>query len=134
MIKKSENFSYPEVELKAYKDRPGTFESVTRREIFPEAETSFDTRYFEVSKGGYTSFEKHGHEHCVVALRGVGRVRIGDEWHALQVGDAVLIKGMTPHQFESTSDEPFGFICMVNRDRDRPILLDPDGSVRPSNP
>ncbi len=134
MIRESADFTYPDVELKAYKDRPGTFEFVTRREFFPEASTAFETRYFEVSAGGYTSFEMHAHEHCVVVLRGQGRVRLGDEWQHISLGDTIHVKPMTPHQFENTAEEPFGFLCMVDKDRDRPVLLDPDGSPRPSNP
>lgn len=132
MIKRSEGFQYPGVEVKAYKDRPGAFRSVTRRELFPEANTQFQTRYFEVAADGFTSFEMHGHEHCVVVVRGVGRVRLGDQWQAVKVGDAVHVPGNTPHQFENTGQEPFGILCMVDRDRDRPILLDSEGTPQPS--
>ncbi len=29
---------------------------------------------------------------------------------------------MTWHQFRATSNEPLGFLCLVNVERDRPIL------------
>lgn len=133
MIVESANFEYPGVPLKQYKDNPGSWLSVTRRELFPDAQTAFETRYFEVQTGGYTSFEHHGHEHCVVIVRGLGSVRLGDKWQDLKVGDAVRVSSMTPHQFKNRGDEPFGFICMVDRDRDRPILLDSEGNPKASN-
>lgn len=132
MILRSDSFAYPEVDLTTYKDEPGTWVAVTRRVLHPEASTKFETRYFELAPGGYTSFEKHGHEHVVVVLRGSGRVRLGDEWSDLGPGDTVRVAEMTPHQFTNPSEEPFGILCVVDRDRDRPILLRTDGTARPS--
>lgn len=132
MILRSESFAYPDVELTTYKDEPGTWVAVTRRVLHSEAETGFETRYFELARGGYTSFEKHGHEHVVVVLRGSGRVRLGDAWTDLGPGDSVRVASMTPHQFVNPSEEPFGILCVVDRDRDRPILLGSDGAPRAS--
>jgi quercetin dioxygenase-like cupin family protein len=132
MILRSETFAYPQVEMTTYKDEPGTWVAVTRRVLHTEAETKFETRYFELAPGGYTSFEKHGHEHVVVVLRGQGRVRLGDEWSDLVSGDSVRVSGMTPHQFVNPTEEPFGILCIVDRERDRPILLDSDGNPRSS--
>jgi hypothetical protein len=33
---------------------------------------------------------------------------------------------MTWHQFRAGPDEPLGFLCMVDRERDRPELPSPD--------
>jgi quercetin dioxygenase-like cupin family protein len=115
-----------------YKDEPGTWVSVTRRVLNPDAEATFEARYFELAPEGYTSFEKHGHEHFVVVLRGSGRVRLGDEWTEIAEGDTVRVSSMMPHQFINPSQEPFGILCVVDRDRDRPILLDSDGTPRTS--
>lgn len=132
MILRSESFSFPEVEMTTYKDEPGTWVAVSRRVFHPDADTRFETRYFELSGGGYTSFEKHQHEHMVVVLRGSGRVRLGDEWNDLGAGDVVRVSQFTPHQFVNPGAEPFGILCIVDRERDRPILLDSDGSARTS--
>ncbi len=35
-------------------------------------------------------------------------------------GDLVTIPAWTWHQFRATAGEPCGFLCMVNRERDRP--------------
>ena len=133
MTHRSEGFTYPEVAVQTYKDEPGTWVSVTRRELFPESNTGFETRYFEIGPGGYTSFEKHVHEHCVVVLRGSGRVRLGDDWREVSLGDTVLVESLMPHQFQNPSLEPFGILCIVDRERDRPTLLDSSGNVRTSD-
>jgi quercetin dioxygenase-like cupin family protein len=89
------------------------------------AETAFEVRYFEMEPSGYTSFERHRHEHLVVVLRGRGRVRLGSEWHDLAPHDVVRVPADMPHRFEAGADEPFGILCVVDRERDRPELLDP---------
>lgn len=132
MIRKSEAFNYPQVEMTTYKDEPGTWVSVSRRVFNPGGESKFEARYFEVAPGGYTSFEKHGHEHFVVVLRGKGRVRLNDAWAEIVEGDTVEVSGMTPHQFTNPHEEPFGILCVVDRERDRPILLDSEGNPRAS--
>lgn len=131
-VRPSEGFRYPGVEEQTYKDEPGTWVGVTRRNLFPSAKTGFEVRYFEVAPGGYTSFEFHGHEHCVLVARGSGRVRLGDAWRAIGEGDAVWVSEKTPHQFQNDGAEPFGIYCVVDRDRDRPVLLGADGAPRAS--
>lgn len=127
----SNGFQFPGVEVETYKDEPGTWVAVSRR-VLGSLHSSFQSRYFEMAAGGYTSFERHEHEHFVVILRGSGRVRLGDEWSEVGPGDVVRIAGNTPHQFTNPGTEPFGILCVVDNDRDRPILLDPDGNPRPS--
>lgn len=127
-IQKSEGFDWPGVEIKEYK--PGHSLAVTRRTLMESK--GAQVRYFEVAPGGHTSFEMHEHEHCVVVLRGVGRVRLGQDWTEIGENDSVYVGPMTPHQFKNTGVEPFGILCVVDRDRDRPILLDPDGRPQAS--
>jgi quercetin dioxygenase-like cupin family protein len=83
--------------------------------------TRFETRYFELGPGGYTTHEVHKHEHVVVVLRGHGRVLLDGEWSEIGPGDAVRVVSGTPHQFRNDRDEPFGILCIVDRDRDRPV-------------
>jgi quercetin dioxygenase-like cupin family protein len=87
--------------------------------------TGFQVRYFEIAPGGFSSFERHAHEHAVLVLRGQGEVQLGDQVHPLRQGDAVYVAPNEPHQFRNPSaTEPFGFLCVVDAQRDRPVVLD----------
>ncbi len=107
MIQRNEGFSFPGLETQTYKDEPGTWMAVTRRTLAPGSATEFETRYFEIAPGGYTSYEQHAHEHVVVVLRGQGRVRLGGEWSEIGPGDTVHVGGMA-HQFDNPNAQPFG--------------------------
>jgi quercetin dioxygenase-like cupin family protein len=131
-IHRSAEFQYPSTDLTSYKDEPGTWVAVTRRILNSDGASKFEARYFEIAPGGYTSFEKHVHEHFVVVLRGEGQVRLGNEWSDIAHGDTVLVQELTPHQFRNPGEEPFGILCVVDRERDRPILLDSEGTPRTS--
>lgn len=90
--------------------------------------TRFHLRYFEISPGGNTSLEHHQHEHVVVVLRGQGQVRLDASWHELHFGDTVYIAPGEVHQLRNSGTEPFGFLCLVDADRDRPrVMADPSG-------
>ena len=79
-------------------------------------------RYFEVAPGGWTTLERHEHVHNVMVIRGRGRALIGDQVHALAQNDLVSVPPLTWHQFHAAPDEPLGFLCLVDRERDRPQL------------
>ncbi len=83
--------------------------------------TSFQIRYFEIGPGGFTTLERHRHEHVVIVLRGTGRVRLGDTWHEVGFGDTVYVAPDEVHQLRNDGGEPFGFLCVVDRERDRPV-------------
>jgi mannose-6-phosphate isomerase-like protein (cupin superfamily) len=55
-------------------------------------------------------------------LRGAADVLVGDEVRAVKTHDLVRIPAMTWHQFRTKGDEPMGFLCMVNVERDKPQL------------
>ncbi len=108
----------------AYKDADERWRGVTRHRLVDAAEeTPFHVRYFEVEPGGHTTHECHQHQHVVVAMRGSGEVRLGGSWEKVSFGDVVYVAPNEPHQFRSAGDEPFGFICIVDADRDRPVPL-----------
>ncbi len=83
---------------------------------------AFHVRYFEIAPAGFSSREQHVHEHVVVVLRGRGQVRLGEAVHDLGFGDTVYVAPNEVHQFRNPSaSEPFGFLCIVDAERDRPV-------------
>ncbi len=91
---------------------------------------AFDVRYFEVEPGGFTSLERHQHIHSVVCIRGSGYAVVGEEIHPMAAFDHVYVEAGTGHQFVNDGSEPFGFLCVVDADRDRPQALAPDEVAR----
>jgi quercetin dioxygenase-like cupin family protein len=79
----------------------------------------FDVRYFELASGKRTNFEQHQHAHVVIGLRGAGRVRLGRRWRRLRGLDACYIAPDTPHELHNDLRSPFGFLCIVDAERDR---------------
>ncbi len=101
------------------------FNAITRHQL-AAAEAigaAYDLRYFELGPGGYSSLEKHRHTHFVVAVRGTGRALVGDQLVDLRPFDALHVPPLTPHRWINESREPFGFLCPVDHDRDRPLPL-----------
>ncbi len=98
------------------------FLDVTRQLLFEDRALGCQLRYFEVAPGGHTTLERHEHMHAVMVIRGGGRCLLGDRVIDLAMHDLVTVPGMTWHQFRAGDTEPLGFLCMVNRERDRPQL------------
>jgi quercetin dioxygenase-like cupin family protein len=124
-------FRWRGVEEKAYKFAPGNergmgWRGVTRMTLASPSDISsgFELRYFEIEPDGYSSLEKHRHVHFVVALRGSGRALVGDAVFELEPFDAIYVAPLTPHRWLNAGDEPFGFLCTVDAERDRPQPLD----------
>lgn len=98
------------------------FRDVARTELigsFGES-TAFDVRYFEIAPGGYSSREKHVHAHVVIGVRGTGTLDTGDVSQTVTPWDIAYVPSLRPHQLRNTGTEPFGFLCIVDHDRDRP--------------
>jgi quercetin dioxygenase-like cupin family protein len=118
-------FRWEGVPVTAYKPDPALFRDVTRQTIVGEGAGDdaggIVTRYFEVQPGGYSTLERHEHRHTVIVIRGRGTVRLGDRAHDIAPFDAVYVAPHTVHQFRATGAEPLGFLCVVDRDRDRPV-------------
>src|SRR5680860_786280 len=127
-VLKCTEYQWQDVSPKKYKDTPRCYEGVHRYALLgeedDEQQLNFQTRYFEVHKGGYTSFEYHRHPHSVVIIRGSGSVVLGNEIHKLGLHDVIYIAPETMHQFHADNNEPLGFLCTVDRYRDRPVLPD----------
>jgi ribulose-bisphosphate carboxylase large chain len=99
--------------------------------------TAFHVRYFEIQPGGHTTREHHQHEHVVVVLRGRGEVSLAEpssssreEVHTVSFGDTVYIAPWVIHQLRNPGPEPFGFLCLVDAQRDRPVPIQGCGPAR----
>lgn len=123
MIRRFESGRWTDVPLDQYKNEPGTWMEVTRQVLYSSERSRFETRYFEIAPGGYSSFERHQHEHCVIVLQGQGEVRLGDDWFSLKQHDVVQVESGMAHQFRNAGSSPFGILCIVDRERDRPVHL-----------
>lgn len=113
---------------KVYKTDNGTFKDISRFSLLGEGEQEHElnmqTRYFEVESGGFSTLEYHRHPHSVVIIKGSGSMILGDEVIALDLHDVVYISPETLHQFQADRGTELGFICVVDRYRDRPSLPD----------
>ena len=67
--------------------------------------------------------EKHQHVHVVVIARGKGKVIVNDQIFDAGPMDLVVVPPYLPHQLINTGNEPFGFFCTVDADRDKFVLL-----------
>jgi len=97
------------------------FQDVTRQVLFEDAGGA-QWRYFESAAGGHTTLERHVHTHAVMVLRGRGRCLVGDRIYELGEHDLVCVPPLTWHQFRAHERGALGFLCLVNRERDRPQL------------
>jgi quercetin dioxygenase-like cupin family protein len=138
-----ERFGWADVPPAAYKPpeharaRGMGFAGVSRQTLArpEELPATWELRYFEFEPGGYSSLEKHRHAHFVVVLRGSGRVLVGAQAVTCRPFDAVYVPSWAPHRWMAAGDEPFGFLCTVDGDRDRPQpLLDEEWEELTANP
>jgi quercetin dioxygenase-like cupin family protein len=129
-----ERFGWADVAATAYKPaedaeaRGMDFMGVSRHTLAAPEElpAAWELRYFEFEPGGYSSLEKHRHAHFVVVLRGCGRALVGPHVATCRPFDAVYVPSLAPHRWMTAGKEPFGFLCTVDRDRDRPQPLQAD--------
>lgn len=127
-VLRDEGYRWQGVELRDYKDSvEGLFRDVTRQVLAggrdEDGAVTFELRYFEVAPGGYSTLERHGHAHAVVVLRGRGTVLLDGVESEIAAHDCVWVAPDAPHQFRAAADEPLGCLCVVDRDRDRPVPL-----------
>ncbi len=78
-----------------------------------ERAPNFCLRYFEIEPGGWSSLDRHAHDHGVMILRGRGRVLLGEETFEVAFGDVIYVSPHEQHQFKNAGDEPLGFLCVI---------------------
>lgn len=123
-------YRWDHIELEPYKisaHAGGEFAGASRQVLVGKLgeRVGFHLRYFELQAGGYTSFERHRHSHVVVAVRGRGLVRVGEEDYTLKPLDAIYIGPEQAHQLRAIGRSRFGFFCIVDAHRDRPRPVKP---------
>ena len=127
-------FAWQGIKTEEYKTKGSHWADVMRRVIIGSHHESahFHLRYFEILPGGFTSFEKHKHEHVVVGIKGKGKVLSGksestrtERYYEMNFLDTLYIAPDVPHQLSNPFHEPFGFFCIVNAKRDKPEILTP---------
>ncbi|MCX8088117.1 MAG: cupin domain-containing protein [Meiothermus ruber] len=116
-------YTWEDVEVLTYKSvGAAPFKNVTRQVLFDDPHLAAQWRYFEVAPGGYTTLERHQHVHAVMVIRGRGACLVGTEVFSIELHDLIHVPPLTWHQFRATLNEPLGFLCLVNSERDRPEL------------
>lgn len=123
---KFENFKWSGRYIEEYKTDSGfDFGGINRQELIGKfgENTSFDLRYFEIEPGGYSSLEKHVHEHVIIGLRGIGVLIKGDKSFNISVNDIAYVSPLEEHQLRNEGETPFGFFCIVDHKRDNPIVV-----------
>src|SRR4030042_4205873 len=70
------NFTWKGIKTEKYKTAGADWKNIIRKVLIGShnESTKFHIRYFEISPGGFSSFEKHKHEHVVIGIRGKGKV------------------------------------------------------------
>ena len=126
-IVKNHDFRWDGVPIRRYKAGDAHFKDITKQVLLgddgeSEQALNFITRYFEIEPDGYSSLEHHNHPHAVVIVRGRGTVLLGESLHDIEAMDCVYVAPDTLHQFHAGRGEPLGFLCVVDRERDRPSL------------
>ena len=123
------DFRWDGVTVERYKDDPVLFRGVTRQVLLGcsavDDALNFELRYFEVESGGFSTLERHEHTHAVVVLRGRGTVMLDSAERRIQPHDCVYVPPHVVHQFRADRGSTLGFVCVVDRvrDRARPVRL-----------
>jgi mannose-6-phosphate isomerase-like protein (cupin superfamily) len=117
------DFAWEGLERLPYKETgDAPFKAISRQTLFSDPRLSGELRYFEIEPGGFSTLERHAHMHGVMILRGGGQCLVGAKIYALSPYDLVTIEPWTWHQFRAGREEPLGFLCLVNSERDKPQL------------
>jgi quercetin dioxygenase-like cupin family protein len=112
------------IDYKPSGEGPVTFKDTTRQNLVEHGKnTDFHLRYFESAVDGFSTLEKHEHVHVVVIARGKCKVIVNDQIYDADPMDLIVIPPFAAHQLINIGDEPFGFFCTVDAERDKFTLL-----------
>lgn len=127
-IIKSTTQGWNGIEPKKYKTEGSNFKSISRYSLLDDetSELNTHTRYFEIEPDGYSSLEMHRHPHSVVVLKGAGSVILDDQILEINEHDVIYVAPETIHQFQADRGEILGFLCIVDRYRDKPVIPSDD--------
>ncbi len=106
-----------------YKEKLSNWALIDRFTLVSSQTIKFEVRYFEITHGGCSSLEYHNHAHVVICLKGKGKIRLGDKYRILKYLDIAYIAPNEIHQLSNPYTEPFGFLCIVDAERDKPIEI-----------
>ncbi len=106
-----------------YKDKSKNWALIERFPLISSNSIKFEVRYFEIAQGGCSSLEYHKHAHVVICLKGKGKLRLGNKYKVLKYLDIAYIAPNEIHQLSNPYKEPFGFLCIVDAERDKPIEI-----------
>lgn len=125
IIRHRGGFKWTSIKSERYKEDGKSWSSVIRKTLTGNRGESakFHLRYFEISPRGYTSMERHKHEHVVICIKGKGKVVLDDKRYSVGYLDIVYVSPNTVHQLINPYKEPFGFFCIVNAKRDKPKIV-----------
>jgi quercetin dioxygenase-like cupin family protein len=103
------------------RETPMTMEGVKGvfKKVLIGPEEGSDTivmRHFRVEPGGHTPFHSHEFGHVVKVMSGRGIVFGGPgEETEVTAGQSLFVPGGTMHQFRNASQDPFEFLCIIER-------------------
>jgi len=118
-----DGFKWESVPILKYKEEDSHFKNITRQVLFEgDPLLPVQWRYFEIDSEGNSTLERHEHIHVVMIIRGSGNALLGNQIVELNCFDVLQIPSYTWHQFRATNNEPLGFLCLVNKERDKPQL------------
>lgn len=119
------DFTWRGVKTEKYKPEGNDWLKMVRQTLIGihGESTRFHVRYFEIAPGGYSSFETHRHEHVVIGIQGKGICIVKKKNYTIGFLDTLYIEPSAPHQLTNPFNEPFGFFCIVNAKRDKPMRI-----------
>lgn len=124
-VVREDGFRWDGVPVRSYDGDGATHRGVSRQVLLGDAPgeepLAFVTRYFEIEPGGHTALEHHDHPHAVVVLRGCGSVLLDADRNPIAPFDCVYVGPRVRHEFRADRGETLGFLCVVDRIRDRPV-------------
>lgn len=120
-LRQTDPFRWEGIEVKPYKAEGSHFAGITRQTLFEGGDgLACQLRYFEIASRGWSSLERHHHAHVVMIVQGAARVLVGPRLVEARTHDLVRVPPLTWHQFQPLGDEPLGFLCLVDCERDVP--------------